>query len=235
MTGVQTCALPICYVDFDYFRVSDKLTGAQQPPAVSLNASMDASVNEMNGVINSECDVKLKLDALAAGNHSSLKASILIPDIMRVEDVGFNTAAIKGEASYTFKNGRLTINVKGSDVSFNAADKLFATIKLKLKNYVDKDQTVSVTTDYVTVDGEAIEYNVSQSKAPISLKYLDTKALAKKLGYGNPIMTQEFGADPYAIEYNGRIYVYMTADDYQYATEDTVIEGVTYKDRKSVV
>lgn len=53
------------------------------------------------------------------------------------------------------------------------------------------------------------------------LKYKDnTQALAKKFGYGNPITTNEFGADPYAIEYDGRIYVYMTADDYEFSDKD---------------
>ena len=53
------------------------------------------------------------------------------------------------------------------------------------------------------------------------LKYKDnTQALAKKFGYGNPITTNEFGADPYAIEYNGRVYVYMTADDYEFSDKD---------------
>ena len=53
------------------------------------------------------------------------------------------------------------------------------------------------------------------------LKYQDnTQTLAKKFGYGNPITTNEFGADPYAIEYNGRVYVYMTADDYEFSDKD---------------
>ncbi len=53
------------------------------------------------------------------------------------------------------------------------------------------------------------------------LKYKDnTQALAKKFGYGNPITTNEFGADPYAIEYDGRVYVYMTADDYEFSDKD---------------
>ncbi len=214
------------YADFDYFRVSDQLTGAGQSSA--LNAAMTAT-QEITGVMNSECEVKLNLDALAAGNHSSLKASLSIPDLMRVEDVVFNQDAIKGDASYTYKNGRLLIDVKGNDVSFNAADKLFATIKLQMKGYVDEDKTVSVAADYIMVDDGALDYNVGGCSASVKLKYLDTKALAKKLGYGNPITTQEFGADPYAIIYDGRVYVYMTADAYQYAEKDVVINGVTYK------
>ncbi len=215
------------YADFDYFRVSDQITGAGQP-AETLNAAM-AGPETITGVMNSECEVKLNLDALAAGNHSSLKASLSIPDIMAVEDVVFNEDAIKGDASYTFKNGRLLIEVAGSDVSFSAADKLFATIKLQMKGYVDEDKTETVAADYIMVDDGALDYDVSGCRASVKLKYLDTKALAKKLGYGNPITTQEFGADPYAIIYDGRVYVYMTADAYQYAQEDTVINGETYK------
>lgn len=203
------------YVDVDYFRVSDKITGAQAPAGDALGATMTAT-KEVSGIIGSNCEVKLNLDALKAGNHSSLKASIAIPDIMDVEKVEFNTAAIKGKAEYTYKKGRLILSVTGTNVSFEAADKLFATIKLKLKNYASKDEDVEVRADYVQVDGSADTYNADNCSASIKLKYLDTKAVAKKLGYGNPIFTQAFGADPYAMEYGGRIWVYMTADAYQY-------------------
>lgn len=42
----------------------------------------------------------------------------------------------------------------------------------------------------------------------------------------NPLMTQRFGADPYAMEYNGRIYFYMTADIFEYEGEE--IKDNTY-------
>ncbi len=206
------------YVDFDYFRVSDKITGAEQPSG-TWNATMTASPEEISGVAGSECEVKLNLDKLESGNHTGLKASISIPDIMTVEDVVFSEA-IKGEANYTFANGRLNITVKGNDVSFAAEDKLFATIKLKLKGYVDKDETVTVSADYIRTESGAVEYQVDNCSASINLKYLDTQALAKKLGYGNPITTHEFGADPYAIIYDGRVYVYMTADDYEFSDKE---------------
>lgn len=203
------------YVDVDYFHVSDQITGAQAPTGDALGAAMTAT-KEVSGIIGSNCEVKLNLDELKPGNHSSLKASIAIPDIMDVENVEFNTAAIKGKSEYTFKNGRLSLSVTGTDVSFAAADKLFATIKLKLNNYASKDEDVEVRADYVQIDDGADMYNVDDCSASIKLKYLDTKAVAKKLGYGNPIFTQAFGADPYAMEYGGRVWVYMTADAYQY-------------------
>ena len=211
------------YVDYDYFRVSDQITGTDQSEN-TLTAALEATP-EVSGVVGSECEVKLKLDELTAANHSGLKASVSIPSIMRVEDVVFNTAAIKGETDYTYKNGRLTLTVKGSDVSFKAEDKLFATIKLKVNNYVDQDKDVTNNADYIMVDNGAADYDVSNCSATVKMKYLNTKALAKKLGYGNPIITHEFGADPYAIEYDGRVYVYMTADDYQYDDKGEVVNN----------
>lgn len=37
-------------------------------------------------------------------------------------------------------------------------------------------------------------------------------AYAKTVGRGNPLVTQNFGADPWAMEYDGRLYVYTTND-----------------------
>ncbi|MCI7129240.1 MAG: family 43 glycosylhydrolase [Lachnospiraceae bacterium] len=203
------------YVDFDYFRVSDEITGASQSEGSAMAASMTGKA-EVLGVVNTEYEAKLCLDELASGKHTSLKASVAIPDGLTVEDVVFNKAAIKGETGYSYKNGRLTLSVSGSDVSFAAEDRLFATLKLKVKNYADKDKNVSIKTDYIMVDGGKSEYDVTKCAVNMTMKYLDTGAIAKKLGYGNPIMTQELGADPYAIVYKGRVYVYMTADDYEY-------------------
>lgn len=39
----------------------------------------------------------------------------------------------------------------------------------------------------------------------------------KKIGYDTPLMTQRFGADPCALVYDGRVYLYMTADTIEYA------------------
>lgn len=41
----------------------------------------------------------------------------------------------------------------------------------------------------------------------------------------NPIMTQRFGADPYAMVYGERVYLYMTADAFEYDSEGSVTEN----------
>ncbi|MHB8127880.1 MAG: glycoside hydrolase family 43 protein [Mobilitalea sp.] len=49
-----------------------------------------------------------------------------------------------------------------------------------------------------------------------SIKITDT---LKSFGYNNPLMTQRLGADPYAIVYDGRVYIYMTGDIVEYDNE----------------
>lgn len=47
----------------------------------------------------------------------------------------------------------------------------------------------------------------------------------KKDGENNPLYTQRFGADPGVMEYNGRVYVYMTNDVIEYNVDGTVAEN----------
>ena len=49
----------------------------------------------------------------------------------------------------------------------------------------------------------------------------------------NPLITQHYGADPYALEYNGRVYFYMTADKYEYDKTGNIKEN-TYSEICSI-
>ncbi len=41
----------------------------------------------------------------------------------------------------------------------------------------------------------------------------------------NPLMTQRFGADPYALVYEDRVYFYMTADSFEYDKDNNILEN----------
>ena len=72
---------------------------------------------------------------------------------------------------------------------------------------------------------------------PIAEKIIDTVAMEKlfssvnptasykKSGENNPLYTQRFGADPGVMEYNGRVYVYMTNDVVEYDSNGKVTEN----------
>lgn len=47
----------------------------------------------------------------------------------------------------------------------------------------------------------------------------------KGLEDSNPLMTQRFGADPYALVYDDRVYLYMTADAFEHDATGAVVEN----------
>ncbi len=55
----------------------------------------------------------------------------------------------------------------------------------------------------------------------------------KKTMQTNPLMTQRFGADPYAMVYGDRVYFYMTADALEYDAEGNIIDN-TYSKIKTI-
>jgi arabinoxylan arabinofuranohydrolase len=52
--------------------------------------------------------------------------------------------------------------------------------------------------------------------------YAANSPIAKKVGSSNPLMDHKLGADPYAITYNGRVYIYLSSDDYEFNTNGTI-------------
>ena len=54
---------------------------------------------------------------------------------------------------------------------------------------------------------------------------VDLQKSYKKAGENNPLYTQRFGADPGVMEYDGRLYVYMTDDILEYDTKGNVKEN----------
>ena len=62
-------------------------------------------------------------------------------------------------------------------------------------------------------------------KSALEQKNLTLAQSYKNLGESNPLYTQRFGADPGVMEYNGRLYVYMTDDRIEYSSTGQVKEN----------
>ncbi len=58
-----------------------------------------------------------------------------------------------------------------------------------------------------------------------AIKKLELQPVAKPITDHNPVMVQRFGADPYALVYDGRVYLYMTGDKLSYNPDKTVKEN----------
>ncbi|GMK40466.1 hypothetical protein PCCS19_35220 [Paenibacillus sp. CCS19] len=217
------------YADFDYFRISDKLTGENAPAAV-LQADL-GDVSDVIGVPNVELEVPITLSALPEGSYSAIDASFNIPKGLSVSNVSINTANVVGAASYTFADHRLQIKVAGGQV--NVKDGLFATMKLKVEAFATSDHSITITTDYVHVEGGDVVYDVRDAVSNIGLKQLNTGAIGKLPGYSNPLMSHKYGADPYALVFDGRVYVYMTNDAYEYDSNGNIKDN-TYGQIKTI-
>ncbi|MDQ6417896.1 family 43 glycosylhydrolase [Paenibacillus sp. LHD-117] len=219
-------------VDFDYFRIGGQLTGEGSSASV-LQAEL-GDVADVIGVQNMELEVPVRMNALPEGNYNSIKASFNIPKNLKVSGVTFNTENIRGEATYTFAEGRLQLQVAGDHVHFsNDSSNLFATIELKVEGFVPSDQTVQIRTDYIQVEGGNVSYDVHNAIADVGLKLFDTEAIAKIPGYANPLMDHKLGADPYALVYDGRVYIYMSSDSYEY-DENGNIKGNSFANLNKV-
>ncbi|MGN7938399.1 glycoside hydrolase family 43 protein [Metabacillus sp. 22489] len=205
------------------------ISSVEQPKKAQLN-----SVPEVIGAPNMELEVQVKLDELVKGKYTSLNASFNIPDSLTVTGVEFNSKNIMGGASsYTYSKDHLKLQVKGGNVSIaHKGSDVFATIKLKVKDFVTSDRTDVIRTNSVTAesrDGKDIVYSVDEAVSNIGLKKLDTSAIAKIPGYANALMSHKFGADPHAMVYDGRVYIYMTNDEFEYDANGNLIDNTYSK------
>ena len=214
------------YVDFDYFHVSDQGSNGSE---TVLNASLD-DIDDVLGVAYAQVELPVKLDTLPDGDYTKLEASLNIPDDFTVSGVVFDEKNVTGEATYTYQDGRLVLTVSGENVNYqDNGGTGFATVQLQLTDYTTQNKTVQVRTDYVRVTGGNVSYRVDNAVSNISLVKLDSEALAKIPGYSNPLIDYDFGADPFALEYNGRVYVYMTADQFEYDQDGNLIDNTYSK------
>ena len=82
----------------------------------------------------------------------------------------------------------------------------------------ESNQETEETTDMKDEQQNQNEYGALFEDLKLTASY-------KGLTQTNPIMTQRFGADPYAMVYNDRVYFYMTADAFEYDAEGNILEN----------
>ncbi len=65
--------------------------------------------------------------------------------------------------------------------------------------------------------------------------YAAASPVVKTPGNSNPLMDYKLGADPYAIVYNGRVYIYLSSDEYEYNSDGSVKDNSFAKLNRVVV
>lgn len=101
------------------------------------------------------------------------------------------------------KTDDITVKVDVGDV--NAGD-------IGVGNIDAGDVDVKVSVGDVEADTGSFTENVEG----IGMEKIKAMGFLKSPIYHNPVFTQKYSADPYAMEYDGRVYLYMTGDEPMY-------------------
>lgn len=83
-----------------------------------------------------------------------------------------------------------------------------------------QQESEAVTEETTAVQGEAAD---EESEA--LFENITLAESYKGLDAANPLMTQRFGADPYAMVYGDRVYFYMTGDAFEHDAAGAIIEN----------
>lgn len=202
------------YVDFDYFRVDDKITGAGETENINVELGSPETVA---GVPNKEYTVPVTMDSVPAGSEK-IEAVFTIPENSELSTVMFGSG-VSDKAKYEVKDGKVIITVEGDDELYTAgADRKFADLVFKTTDFIQENITLKFAPDYIRIygesDGKEIDVSTQNATAEIVMNKPDYGTVIKHPGLGNPLITHKYGADPFALEYNGRLYLYLTGDNY---------------------
>lgn len=212
------------YVDIDFFRFSESLTGEVTPfePAAYLQQYQI----QLSKEANSEYEISLMLDEAASSeNFNQIEAEIVLPSIFELAKVTSHPTNVSSSAKLTTEktsNGfKLLIDRTNNDRPLYRNDdgsKRIATMSIKLKEELNEKLEEEIKVQSLTLlegDGKTMDVNVSGAVSKVTYSP-PNEAIGKKLEYGNPLVSYKFGADPYALVYQDRVYLYMTNDVLEY-------------------
>ena len=203
------------HADFDYFRLCDTPLVNDESLHI-LNAAFDGD-RVVRGVKGEKFELSIHMDALPAGDYRGIYLSMPIPAPLIAVDVLFSHDNIKGQTHFNVVDGHLFISVTGKALAFSHhTSGRFATLLFQLDDYVPLDETLCLRPDYIYVDAGHAAYLIHDMQSEINIRAIDSGANAKLLGFANPLISHKFGADPWALEYDGRLYLYLTGDTSEY-------------------
>ncbi|WP_414481214.1 family 43 glycosylhydrolase [Caldicoprobacter sp.] len=227
------------YVDVDFFRFADRLTG--NTTSTELKAYLAEDTIELSSDLEKVYDFRILVNEVP-GNESmyGIRASLSIPselEVMSVDVVGSNLKASKVELNQ--KDGEYDLkiyNPDGSPISFlnYGLDKELLVVKLRVRQKMSKSFSKEVSIKSMEIqgsNGKAINYDVSSAVLKVNFT-APTAAVGKVPPNGNPLISHKFGADPWALVYKDRVYVYMTNDILEYDEKGDVKDNTYGKINK---
>lgn len=218
------------YVDFDFFRFENKLTG------LKTEQVKQARIIEKSTILDSSADssysIHITLDENQDDYHAEkIKLEIQLPPYLSIDSVVPHLPNVQEAATIRTEvsDNITTIEIYRQNVHiplFKNVDQSSKLVQLKLK----QDESIThFIEDWIKVnavsitDQERNEIMVDVNSAASKLIHTSlSEAVGKKIGYGNPLVSYKFGADPYALVHEGRVYLYMTHDVIEYGSDNEV-------------
>lgn len=164
-------------------------------------------------------------------------ANLTVPSELEVVDVVINEENLEvGEIEFNEKEEGYEIriyNADGSPIRFNnyGLDKELITLILRLKESLSKSITKEVSIEAMGLessDNKKIDYDVAGAKLNVNYT-APAKAIGKRPPNANPLISHKFGADPWALVYDGRVYVYTTHDILEYDAKGNIVDNTYAK------
>lgn len=125
-----------------------------------------------------------------------------------------------------------TISCSGGNNEGTANNQPSVTVQPVQSDSKTQDETDEKQDGVQSVDAAESQNNkndsgegTTENKEEQKVNQIEISKVLKTPGNNNPLMTQRFGADPYALVYDGRVYIYMTADEFMYNADGTVKEN----------
>lgn len=189
--------------------------------------------------VGKEYDIRLVMDELPVNaDIREMQALLQVPPAFEVTGIILNNANVNPEAKVEYETSTegIKLRIHTSDSSpltyvNRDASRTLATISIKLIQELTKPMSEEMKVQNVEVvhsDNTKQSYDASGASAQI-VYTPPTEAVGKTPPNGNPLVAHKFGADPYALVFNGRVYIYATNDVLQYDDAGKVKDN-TYSD-----
>lgn len=230
------------YVDVDYFRFAPELTGSRTPEDYRVYMGTDTIVVSSDPELT--YDLPILINRYPEGESvSEIRLEIAAGDTVEIIDFlphEANLGAVKVNTGQ--KDGSWTVSILPEDgeeaIIYDNHDRSrrFAVLRIRAKAAHDYDQTDPEEVQLKAMeiyhkDNRQESYNVSSANARINV-LKPAEAIGKVPPSGNPLVSHKFGADPYALVYNGRVYLYMTNDVFEYDADGNIKDNTYAKINK---
>ncbi|MDQ8735645.1 glycoside hydrolase family 43 protein [Paenibacillus sp. LHD-38] len=208
---------------------SHEAAGSETPAVLKAYLKEDAVVlSSEKGIVY---DFQLLIDEFPDDREvHRINATARIPTAFEVVSIVPNSTNLKAtNVEFNSVNGRLELHIHNTDdsaISFANSDtsRELATIRLKLNRELTVVMNEEIKVNSMEIgysDNKTDSYDVSGAVSKVSFAPL-AGAIGKLPRNGNPVVSHKFGADPYALVFKDRVYLYNTNDVLEYDGDGNV-------------